>query len=303
MVATSTRPKATIEQPRYSSDRSQAKPPMLTFSMALRDFQILGKIGSGHFGKIYAAKYRGIEVALKRFSKERLTSDERRGSRGMELLRREIEIHSRLDHPHILPFLGIVSDLTTVSIVLEHASKGDLFTHAIQYTDAQDRLDKARLYLYQIVCALRHLSKYHIAHRDIKPENILVCDDECVKLGDFGWAVEYSFECPQKTLCGTGEYLPPEMLVPRGDIAYQAAFVDQWSLGVLAFELYYNVTPFKADSPRQVFDRIRRFRGFSVSSNESNRSYKDFVAQLLRIQPTERLSPSKALCHPFFDYL
>lgn len=96
------------------------------------------------------------------------------------------------------------------------------------------RLEKTAFYLAQMITAIEYLQTLRIAHRDIKPENILVHEGDVVKLCDFGWAVQYNLEEPQRTLCGTPEYVPPEMLNGHPP-AYQAFYVDLWALGVLAF--------------------------------------------------------------------
>lgn len=97
-----------------------------------------------------------------------------------------------------------------------------------------------------------------IVHRDIKPENIL-CFGEGVKLGDFGSSNQKDY-IQKGTMCGTPEYLSPEMIKKDG----HNEKLDIWSLGVLAYELYFGKTPFSDLTPRyatfdskdQIFDRL-----------------------------------------------
>ena len=78
-------------------------------------------------------------------------------------------------------------------------------------------------------------------HRDLKPENILLDREENAKLCDFGWAVEYDVEIKRKTLCGTYEYMSPEVYYGNG----QCLKSDIWSLGILLFELSQGKSPYK----------------------------------------------------------
>lgn len=77
--------------------------------------------------------------------------------------------------------------------------------------------------------ALKYLHSRHVIHRDIKPENILVSMKGDLKIGDFGWSV-HTPKNRRKTLCGTLDYLPPEMVEGRE----HNEKVDLWSLGTIA---------------------------------------------------------------------
>ncbi|KAL7577047.1 hypothetical protein ACA910_006788 [Epithemia clementina (nom. ined.)] len=204
-------------------------------------FQLREQLGQGHFGKVFRASVTSpntveatsrdgggpVSVALKRFSKSNLIKTSRRGGRLVELLKREIAIHRRLDHPHILTFFGHIFGATHMSLVLEYAPHGDLFGYMSRIPTSLQRLSVARHVMRQIATAVDYLGRVRsIAHRDIKPENILVFaeapngkpakgknnDVPLFKLCDFGWAVRFSSSTRQTTLCGTPEYVPIEML-------------------------------------------------------------------------------------------
>jgi len=83
-----------------------------------------------------------------------------------------------------------------------------------------------------------------IIHRDIKPENILYSLGTC-KLADFGWSVHTPSD-RRKTLCGTLDYLPPEMLTGIHDNYYDKR-IDIWSIGILTFEFCAGKAPFESD--------------------------------------------------------
>lgn len=90
----------------------------------------------------------------------------------------------------------------------------------------------------QVAQAISYLHDQNIIHRDLKPENLL-WHDGTIKLSDFGWSIQDKRE--RETLCGTIDYLPPEMVYGQ---QYDNG-VDLWSLGVLTYELTTGKTPFQ----------------------------------------------------------
>jgi serine/threonine protein kinase len=231
---------------------------------------------------------------------------------------------NRLQHKHILSFWGYFDSLSHVSLVLEYAPYGDLLNYTTRNFpySRELRLKASSHFVRQIACALDHLQACQIAHRDIKPENIVVVSPRQVKLCDFGWAVSFQKAGYQTTLCGTSEYVPPEMLACN--CKYQAAYVDSWALGVLTYELVEGESPFVLDAskcktnlPRQqihgnvttemVFDKIRNFPGFfprhgpSQLTSVEMRTFADFVTGLMQINPESRWCPVDALEHSFLS--
>lgn len=100
--------------------------------------------------------------------------------------------------------------------------------------------------------AVQHLHSLNVLHRDIKPENILLGDDGEVKLADFGWSVVCS-KGRRNTICGTLDYLAPEMLSGGG---YDHR-VDIWSLGVLCYELLFGKPPFEHQNLSQASNLVK----------------------------------------------
>lgn len=179
-----------------------------------------------------------------------------------------------------------------------------------QFQD-HERLGKARSVLWQITQALYYLESVQVAHRDIKPENVVVCDSDSrnitVKLCDFGWAIWFKPGHHRSTLCGTAEYCPPEMLANH--ISYSAEYVDRWMLGVLALELVHQSTPFTltescdsdVDSNDLIFDKIRKFRAIAVDHEYSDHDYRGFIASLMQLEPSDRISAERAAEHNFLQ--
>ncbi|KAJ2956546.1 hypothetical protein NQ176_g11313 [Zarea fungicola] len=131
-------------------------------------------------------------------------------------------------------------------------------------------------------------------HRDLKPENILVGLHGELKLADFGYSV-HSPGNRRQTICGTLDYLPPEMLNQR-HVSYTSA-VDQWTLGVLTYEFLTGEAPFE-DSPQATKRRIVLGDMKPLPSSISPEA-QDFVYSLLQQDPAKRLPLTEVMNHPW----
>lgn len=213
-------------------------------------FEIGRPLGKGKFGRVYLARERtnGFICALKVLHKNELQQ-----GRVEKQVRREIEIQSNLRHPNILQLYGHFHDSKRVFLILEFAGKGELYKHLRKENRFPEW--KSAQYIAQMASALRYLHRKHVIHRDIKPENILVGIHGEIKISDFGWSV-HAPNSRRKTMCGTLDYLPPEMVKPSGDNYYNEK-VDLWSLGVLMYEFLVGEAPFE-DTPAMTHRRIAR---------------------------------------------
>jgi aurora kinase len=209
-------------------------------------FEIGRPLGKGKFGRVYLARERasGFICALKVMHKHELIK-----GRVEKQVRREIEIQSNLRHPNVLMMYGHFHDSKRIFLILEFAGKGELYKHLQRERRFPEW--KAASYIAQMTSALSYLHKKHVMHRDIKPENILVGLHDELKISDFGWSV-HSPKSRRETMCGTVDYLPPEMLRPNEETGrndYDQR-VDLWSLGVLLYEFLVGEAPF--EDPSQV---------------------------------------------------
>lgn len=214
-------------------------------------FEIGRPLGKGKFGRVYLARERGsgFICALKVLHKNEL----QRGNVEKQV-RREIEIQSNLRHPNILQLYGHFHDSKRVFLILEFAGKGELYKHLRRENRFPEW--KAAQYIAQMAAALKYLHKKHVIHRDIKPENILVGIHGELKIADFGWSV-HAPNNRRNTMCGTLDYLPPEMIKPGPKENFYNEKVDLWSLGVLMYEFLVGEAPFE-DTPVMTHRRIAR---------------------------------------------
>jgi hypothetical protein len=229
--------------PTPTSSATEAKPSEHVNSASrpkqawkLDDFEIGKPLGKGKYGTVWLAreKLSGTKkiVALKVVHKDQMEKADI-----VNQLKREVEVHVRVckQNKNILQLYGYFDDDKRVYLVLEYAPGGELY-QLMKGT----RLDEktAANYCAQIMRAVFHLHKFNIIHRDIKPENILIGEGNVLKLADFGWAVsdKVGFKDDnhkRTTLCGTLDYLPPEMVENK---PYNES-VDVWTIGVLLYEM------------------------------------------------------------------
>lgn len=258
-----------------------SNPPMyeqpLPKKLHLGMFEIGKPLGKGKFGRVYLAKERttGFVCALKVLHKSELQQ-----GKVEKQVRREIEIHSNLRHPNIIRFYGHFHDSKRVFLILEFAGKGELYKHLRKETKFPEW--KAAQYIAQMAAALKYLHKKHVMHRDIKPENILVGIHGEIKISDFGWSV-HAPNNRRNTMCGTLDYLPPEMLKPGSQENYYNEKVDLWSLGVLTYEFLVGEAPFE-DTPIMTQKRIAR--GEMTVPNFVSKEASDLIKRVSGPQST-----------------
>jgi serine/threonine protein kinase len=256
-------------------------------SWTLEDFEIGKPLGQGKFGNVYLAREKKHKyvVALKVLFKKQLMQ-----ARVEHQLRREIEIQTRLRHPNVLRLFGYFHDKERIFLILEFAGKGEIFKELSSVHRYDEKT--AATYIRDVASALDYCHSKHVIHRDIKPENLLIDINGRIKIGDFGWAV-HSPANRRQTLCGTLDYLPPEMI----DGHTHDHNVDIWALGVLCYEFLTGRPPFESSNHKETYKKITNLEiKFPSYVQEGAR---DLIRKLLIKDPKKRLHLSQVPEHPW----
>mmetsp|Transcript_11131 Transcript_11131/g.25249 ORF Transcript_11131/g.25249 Transcript_11131/m.25249 type:complete len:337 (-) Transcript_11131:1317-2327(-) len=256
---------------------------------SLNDFEIGKPLGRGKFGAVYLAREKQSKyiVAIKVLHKSQLLKA------GVEhQLRREIEIQSHLRHRNILRMYGYFYDSKRIYLILEYSPGGELYKRLTQKGNFSE-LTSAK-YISDLATALDFCHTKHVIHRDIKPENLLVGAHGEIKIADFGWSV-HAPTSRRNTLCGTLDYLPPEMVEGRD----HDKNVDVWSLGVLLYEFLYGGPPFEAEGHSATYRRISRVDLRFPSRPDVSEDAKDLIRKFLVKEPHMRIPLKDVPKHPW----
>ncbi|VDK45902.1 unnamed protein product [Anisakis simplex] len=260
-----------------------------TKEWTLDDFEVGRPLGKGKFGNVYLAREIASKfvVAIKVLYKEQLAKN------GVQQqLRREIEIQYHLRHPNILRLFGYFHDSARVYLILEFASRGCLYSELQKCKRFEPK--RAAAYICQLASAIEYCHQKKVMHRDIKPENVLISGRGDLKIADFGWSV-HGPSSKRDTVCGTLDYLSPEMVMHKK----HDASVDNWSLGVMLYEFLVGRPPFEAKEQHETFAKIMNCYITYPPAVAVPDGAKDLIAKLVRKEASERLSLVDVLIHPW----
>jgi len=240
---------------------------------------VLAPIGTGTFGQVLLAKHKpsGAHVAIKQLSKARVIK-----LKQLAHLRNERDVLSQCDSPFIIRSYGCFQDKRCVYLALEYVPGGELFT--LLRTNKRFSTKATRLYAAQVVLALRYLHDRGLMYRDIKPENLLIDAKGNIKLVDFGFAK--STDAATYTVCGTPEYMAPEIIQNRG----HGASVDWWALGVLVYEMLVGQPPHRSSDQMRLYSKIlRNDINFPPALEEKDPDAVSLITSLMCVDRSERL--------------
>jgi len=216
-------------------------------ALSLNDFTLARTLGTGSFGRVFMAKHRddpkANPVAIKRLKKAVVIRQ-----RQVDHIVSEKKILAAIRHPFIVEMHGTFKDDRYLYIVMEYVVGGEFFTHLRKSRRFEN--DAARFYAAQVTAIFDYLHAKNIIYRDLKPENILISKDGFLKLTDFGFAK--AIEYRTYTLCGTPEYIAPEVLLNKG----HGKPVDWWTLGILIYEMIVGYPPFFDEEPMGIYQKI-----------------------------------------------
>lgn len=260
-------------------------------------------LGQGSFGCVLHAEYMTDNTvsnyAVKCIPKTLCTDVNR--------IVEEVTILKILAHNFIIKLEGTFQTSNLLCIVTETLLHGDLYTLIYENIDMPAIPDDLILfYLSSVVIVLDHIHSKGIIYRDLKPENIMLDSTGYIRVIDMGLAkrIRYINECTQNnevtcqivdektyTLCGSAEYLSPEILLKNG----HDKSVDIWALGVLLYELFTKKTPFQATNIRKLFKNILdvKTKKLTLTQNEketiANENVEKLLIELLDGTPSNRI--------------
>ena len=212
-------------------------------------------LGTGTFGvvKLVQDERDGKPYALKCLKKKQIIE-----------MSQEVNIFRERDmmiickHPLILSLVSCYQSKNSLFMLLELVPGGELWV----LLHGDDRLpeskiggislDDSKFYAANVLAALTCMKKNDIAYRDLKPENLVIDAEGYLRVIDLGFAKIIEEDEKSNTLCGTPEYLAPELVLAKG----HTQAVDIWALGILIFELLTNETPFVHDDQTVMFEMI-----------------------------------------------
>ena len=241
-------------------------------------FEILELIGGGSFGKVFKVKLKGTDkiFAMKVLNKGYLIKK--------KLLRyaiTECNVLKQSNCPFIIKLHYSFQTPENLYMILDYCPIGDL-SYQIQLNLFEE--DEAKFYIAELILAIEYLHRHDIIYRDLKPENILIDADGHVKLADFGLAKEnVSSNVPNKTFCGSPQYLSPEMLSKEGTTKSS----DIYGIGAILFELISGAPPFFSQDENLMYKNISENR--LMFPEFFSDELKDLLRKMLDKNPKKRI--------------
>lgn len=260
--------------------RPISRPPSVDWTLnlfRLEDF-IFGKtVGTGTFGRVRLVKLRDHD---KYFAMKIMRKADIVRLHQVDHIFSEKFLLSRLNCPFIIRLYGTFQDQNHLFMLLEYAIGGELFTYLRRA--GRFPLGTTKFYAAEIVCALEYMHNLNIVYRDLKPENLLLDARGHIKIADFGFAKVIP-DNKTWTLCGTPEYLAPEIILGRG----HGRPVDWWALGILIYEMMAGFPPYYDETPFLIYEKI--LAGKLEFPPHFDSSICDLLTELLQPDPQRRL--------------
>jgi len=278
-------------QPTGSSEAGKAVeiPDMLTDPTTKKKYERGRFLGKGGFAKCYELKdvVTGEIMAGKIVPKSLLLKSHQK-----EKMAQEIRLHTAVSNHYLVKLFSYFEDSNFVYIILELCRKRSLMElHKRRKAITEP---ETRYFMNHILRGVLYLHDNKIIHRDLKLGNVFLNDNMECKIGDFGLATKVDYDGERKkTLCGTPNYIAPEVLGKKGH-SYE---VDVWSLGCILYTLLVGKPPFETQTLKETYTRIRK-NEYHVPSRVGPLA-KNLIQKLLQHDPDKRPSVSEILGDDF----
>mmetsp|Transcript_11989 Transcript_11989/g.28678 ORF Transcript_11989/g.28678 Transcript_11989/m.28678 type:complete len:466 (+) Transcript_11989:259-1656(+) len=244
-------------------------------------------LGEGGFAVVHRCRHveRGHTYAVKEIENEGYEDTDGNS------FKEEINTMKRLrEIPYIVRLLDVFYAYDRTFLIMEEMTGGDLLDKIAEkefYPEAECRKLARRLFE-----AIFYCHKKRIVHRDIKPENILLeskYDDTKIKLADFGCAKEILEDTLLVTMCGTPQYVAPEIYMQRSGYDEKC---DLWSAAVVVYLLLAGYVPFDSSEPMEVHKIVcaGEYEFHPKYWSEVSEAPKQLIRDLLKVDPVERAS-------------
>ncbi|KAK4102240.1 kinase-like protein [Parathielavia hyrcaniae] len=299
------------QQPQHPHQRDFDDEPfdLTSRKLSVSDFVRVRTLGTGTFARVCLVRpSHGTEAdRAKVYALKILRKTEVIKLKQIDHVRHERRILADVrGHPFITNFVASFSDHDFLYILLDYVPGGELFTYLRKFRRFDESM--ARFYAAEIVLILEHLHEQQggIAYRDMKPENLLLDAEGHIKLVDFGFAKrlgnnESGHPVETYTLCGTPEYLAPEVIHNKG----HTTAVDWWALGILIYEFLTGYPPFWHQNPIEIYKQIVENPIVFPQDPPLSDAARDIIRQLCTADRSRRLGnisggAARVKAHPFF---
>ncbi|XP_040263443.1 microtubule-associated serine/threonine-protein kinase 2 isoform X2 [Bufo bufo] len=266
------------------------------------EFENIKLISNGAYGAVYLVRHKETRqrFAIKKINKQNL------------ILRNQIQqafverdILTFAENPFVVSMFCSFETKRHLCMVMEYVEGGDCAT-LLKNIGALP-VDMARMYFAETVLALEYLHNYGIVHRDLKPDNLLITSMGHIKLTDFGLSKiglmslttnlyeghieKDTREFLDKQVCGTPEYIAPEVILRQG----YGKPVDWWAMGIILYEFLVGCAPFFGDTPEELFGQVISDEIAWPGGEEAlPADTQDLISKLLHQNPLERMGTGGA---------
>ncbi|KOB73103.1 putative cAMP-dependent protein kinase catalytic subunit [Operophtera brumata] len=239
------------------------------------DFDRIKILGTGAFGVVVLVRH---IISQKYYAMKMLEKAKIVKLRQIEHSFYEKKILCGLNFPFVVYMKFFFKDNVYLYFVLPFIAGGEMFAHLRKMGKFEET--SAKFYGSQVILALEYLHSCDLVYRDLKPENIMIDRTGYIKITDFGFCK--LIRGRTWTLCGTPEYLAPEIIMCKG----YGMCVDWWSLGILLFEMSAGHPPFYATDPMRIYEKI--ISGKYRCPSHFSAELRDLIGHVLQIDITRR---------------